>query len=71
MEKSMDIHIDTDQSIRWIDFDAESVEPLEIDVFIQPLNDFFKKLEICCMSECFGIDAFILAKGYNKGFRKI
>ena len=56
MTKDNNIHVDSDKVINWIDF--ASTNPVDVDQLIEPLTDFFKKLEISCMAECCGINAF-------------
>src|SRR5690606_30780078 len=58
MRSEHDIPINEDQWINWIEFDAQSVDPIDVDTLIKPLNDFFSKLEIVCLAECCGVGAF-------------
>jgi len=58
MDISKDISIGEDEWITWIEFDVESANPKDIDTFLEPTKEFWKHLEIDCVAECCGIDAF-------------
>jgi hypothetical protein len=58
MEISKDISVGEEKWIKWIEFDAESANPKDIDTFLDPTKEFWKHLEIECVAECCGIDAF-------------
>lgn len=58
MEISKDISIGEEKWIKWIEFDAESSTPKNIDTLLEPTKVFWKYLEIECVAECCGIDAF-------------
>ncbi|MEQ9166866.1 MAG: DUF6331 family protein [Fulvivirga sp.] len=58
MEFSKDISIAKDKWIKWIEFDAESINSKDIGYLIEPTIKFWKQLEIECLAECCGIDAF-------------
>lgn len=58
MQITKDISIGKEEWIKWIEFDAISIEPLEVDDILEPIKPFLKGLETECMSECCGIDAY-------------
>lgn len=58
MEYNKDISIGENKWIKWVDFDAEKVNPISIDDLIEPMSRFWKNLEIECLAECCGIEAF-------------
>ena len=58
MQITKDISIGKDEWIKWIEFDAISIEPLEVDEILEPIKPFLKGLETECMAECCGIDAY-------------
>jgi hypothetical protein len=58
MDESKNISIAEHEFIDWIDFDASSVNPKNIDELIEPTAEFWQNLEIKCVAECCGIDAF-------------
>ena len=53
-----DISIGPEKWISWQEFDASSVDPIDIDELINPLMNFLKNMEIECVPECCGIHAF-------------
>ncbi|MDB4533494.1 DUF6331 family protein [Vicingaceae bacterium] len=55
---SKDISIGEEKWIKWIEFDAESASPKDIDKLLEPTKEFWNFLEIECLAECCGIDAF-------------
>lgn len=58
MENAKDISTGKDKWIKWIEFDAESTTPKDIDTLLEPTKGFWRYLEIECLAECCGIDAF-------------
>lgn len=58
MQITKDISIGKDEWIKWIEFDAISIEPLEVDEILEPIKPFLKGLETECMAECCRIDAY-------------
>ncbi len=58
MEMTKDISIGQDKWIEWIEFDSSNANPFDIDKMLEPITGFLKLLEIECVAECCGIDAF-------------
>lgn len=58
MNTSNDIKLSETEFIKWIDFDAARSEPFEMDYLIETMQNFWKGLEVYCVAECCGIDAF-------------
>lgn len=58
MEITKDISIGENRWIKWVDFDSNDNDLLEIDEFLNSTWKFWKLLETQCVSECCGIDAF-------------
>ena len=57
-ENKSDIHIGETQRIHWVEFDTASNDRVEIDYIIAKHHEFWARLEIICVHECCGLDAF-------------
>lgn len=57
-ENENDIHIGETERINWVEFDTSSNELIEVDYIIAKHDDFWAFLEIFCVPECCGLDAF-------------
>ena len=57
-ENKTDIHIGETERIHWIEFDTSSNELIEIDYIIAKHDDFWTFLQIFCVPDCCGLDAF-------------
>jgi len=55
---SKDIPIGNSQVIKWVELDWKNVDVEYIDDVILPLEPLFNQLEVACVRECCGIDAF-------------
>ncbi|PXY02275.1 hypothetical protein DF185_06405 [Marinifilum breve] len=72
MSGSKDISIGNDIWIEWIEFDSESVKPKDIDSLLDPTKIFWKHIEVECVAECCGIDAFsFLGEDIIKACKKV
>jgi hypothetical protein len=60
MEGSADISIGPDKWINWVELDPLDKNLFEIDDYLEPVREFWLRLETDCMAECCGIDAFVL-----------
>lgn len=58
MNNNRDISIGEDLWIDWIEFDASTANPTEIDNLLKPTMGFWQLLETECVAACCGIDAF-------------
>lgn len=67
----MKIKLAEDEFIDWIEFDVKSVNPKNIDHILEPTAKFWQYLEIECLAECCGIEAFsFLKKDINSANEK-
>jgi hypothetical protein len=57
-ENKSDIHIGETERIHWVEFEASNNDLIEMDYVIANHNDFWEFLEIYCVAECCGLDAF-------------
>lgn len=57
-----EIFINENQSIKWINFNSEKIQPRNIDSLLDGTHDFWKGLETECVAECCGIQAFSFFK---------
>lgn len=53
-----DIYIGETERIPWVDFDPAGNNLFEIDYIVAKHDDFWTFLQIFCVPECCGIDAF-------------
>ena len=53
-----DIHIGETERIKWKDFDEKSNEHFEVDYVLDNYPDFWNYLELFCVADCCGLDAF-------------
>jgi hypothetical protein len=61
-----DIRIGDNKWIEWVSTDGHQNSAVEIDDLIDPMNDFWNRLQTECIAECCGIDAFDLLPGNIK-----
>lgn len=57
-ENKSDIHIGETERIHWVEFDTSSNDLFEIDYIIAKHDDFWTFLQIFCVPDCCGLDAF-------------
>ena len=57
-ENKIDIHIGETERIPWVEFDILSNDKIDIDYIVAKHDDFWTFLEIFCVPECCGLDAF-------------
>ncbi len=57
-ENKSDIHIGETERIHWVEFDTSSNDLFEIDYIITKHDDFWTFLQIFCVPDCCGLDAF-------------
>ncbi|MEO1259317.1 MAG: DUF6331 family protein [Bacteroidota bacterium] len=62
MDHSFILDSKTNKKIKWIEFDPHKVDLKNIDELLLPIADFYKKLEVNCVVQCCGIDAFSFEK---------
>ena len=53
-----DIHIGAHETIQWVDFDATNSELFDVDHILGKYDDFWLSLQLECVAECCGLDAF-------------
>ncbi len=58
MRHKDDISIAENLWIDWIEFDYKNSNPKDIDEFLLPTMNFWVGLEVHCVAECCGLDAF-------------
>ena len=58
MQITKDISIGEDKWIKWIEIEPNEKDLLEIDIYLIPSWEFWKKLETECVIQCCGIDSF-------------
>lgn len=57
-ENKSDLHIGETETIQWVDFDTSSNDLFEVDYVIAKYADFWAFLQIFCVPDCCGLDAF-------------
>ena len=57
-ENKSDIHIGETERIYWVEFDTSSNELFDVDYIIPKYDDFWAFLQIFCVPDCCGLDAF-------------
>jgi len=57
-ENISDIHIGETERIHWIEFDTSSNDLFDVDYIVNKYEDFWTSLQIFCVPECCGLDAF-------------
>jgi hypothetical protein len=57
-ENKSDIHIGVTDRIHWIEFDTSSNDLFDVDYIVAKHDDFWRFLQIFCVPECCGLDAF-------------
>lgn len=57
-ENKSDIHIGETERINWVEFDTSSNDLFDVDYIIANHDDFWTFLQIFCVSDCCGLDAF-------------
>jgi hypothetical protein len=57
-ENKSDIHIGETERIHWVEFDTSSNDLIEVDYIIAKHHDFWTSLQIFCVPDCCGLDAF-------------
>lgn len=64
MNSSRKIYIDDEKWIDWIDFAPSTPNPFVIDQLMQETASFWQTLEVVCVAECCGIEAFSFERKY-------
>ena len=57
-ENKSDIHIGETERIHWVEFDASSNDLFDVDYIVGKYDDFWTFLQIFCVPDCCGLDAF-------------
>ncbi len=57
-ENKSDIHIGETERIHWVEFDTSSNDLIDIDYIVAKHDDFWTFLQIFCVPDCCGLDAF-------------
>ena len=57
-EHKSDIHIGETERIHWVEFDTSSNDLFNVDYIIAKHDDFWTFLQIFCVPDCCGLDAF-------------
>ena len=57
-ENTSDIHIGVTERIHWVEFDTSSNDLFDVDYIIAKHDDFWTFLQIFCIPDCCGLDAF-------------
>lgn len=57
-ENKRDIHIGETERIHWVEFDTKSNDLIDIDYIVANHDDFWTFLQIFCVPDCCGLDAF-------------
>jgi Family of unknown function (DUF6331) len=57
-ENKSDIHIGETERIHWVEFDTSSNDLIDVDYIIAKHDDFWTFLQIFCVPDCCGLDAF-------------
>jgi Family of unknown function (DUF6331) len=53
-----DIHIGETERIHWVEFDTSCKDLFEVDYIIAKHDDFWTFLQIFCVPDCCGLEAF-------------
>jgi hypothetical protein len=66
------IFISETEKIAWVEFDSSSEDVFDVDYIFNNHTDFLHALEVHCMAECCGLDAFsFYAEDIVKAVKKI
>ena len=57
-ENKSDIHIGETERIHWVEFDTSSNDLIDVDYIVAKHDDFWAYLQIFCVPDCCGLDAF-------------
>ena len=57
-ENKSDIHIGETERIHWVEFDTSSNDLIDVDYIVAKHDDFWTFLQIFCVPDCCGLDAF-------------
>ena len=57
-ENKNDIHIGETERIHWVEFDTSSNDLIDVDYIIAKHDSFWTFLQIFCVPDCCGLDAF-------------
>src|SRR6478735_9591534 len=57
-ENKSNIHIGETERIHWVEFDNSTNDLIDVDYIIARQDDFWSFLQIFCIPECCGLDAF-------------
>ncbi len=57
-ENKSDIHIGETDRIHWVEFDTSGNNHFDVDYIIAKHDDFWTFLQIFCVPDCCGLDAF-------------
>jgi hypothetical protein len=57
-ENKSDIHIGETERIHWVEFDTSSNDLFEVDYIVAKHDDFWTFLQMFCVPDCCGLDAF-------------
>lgn len=57
-ENKSDIHISETERIHWVEFDTSSNALIDVDYIVAKHDDFWTFLQIFCVPDCCGLDAF-------------
>lgn len=60
MPGKYDINIGPNQWISWVEPDFAAQSPVSIDELLAPSRPFWDQLEVLCVADCCGIEAFAL-----------
>lgn len=57
-ENKSNIHIGQTERIHWVEVDTSSKDLIDVDYIIAKHDDFWTFLQIFCVPDCCGLDAF-------------
>jgi len=57
-ENKCDIHIGETERIHWVEFDTSNNDLIDVDYIVAKHDDFWTFLQIFCVPDCCGLDAF-------------
>lgn len=57
-ENKSDIYIGETERIHWVNFDTSSNDLFDVDYIVARHDDFWTFLQIFCVPDCCGLDAF-------------
>jgi hypothetical protein len=57
-ERKSDLHIGETERIHWVEFDTSSNDLIDVDYIVAKHDDFWTFLQIFCVPDCCGLDAF-------------